>query len=318
MRILVLAFALALFAGTAQAQPVALKTHVSIDGDVVTLGDVLADDAFATAPGARALAIAQAPAPGANGTIPIARIRSLAAAQNIALADTGYLETISVTRSSQHIGADVIEPLLIEAFNTRGLNGTLRIRFASEPALDIPIDAKPALTVESLDADPQSGQFRAKLRSAADDRRFAPVTIAGRVYTVSTIPILVRDIKAGEVLGATDLSNKEIPTDKITATLVTAQSDIEGLAARHALRAGEALRQGDLERPQLVRKGSLVSIGVRTAGMILTAQGRALENGGKGDVIRVLNTQSKRTIEATVKGPGEVVVRTTAGLAALR
>jgi flagella basal body P-ring formation protein FlgA len=34
-----------------------------------------------------------------------------------------------------------------------------------------------------------------------------------------------------------------------------------------------------------------------------------MESGTEGDTIQVLNPQSKRTVQATVEGPGRVVVR---------
>jgi flagella basal body P-ring formation protein FlgA len=42
--------------------------------------------------------------------------------------------------------------------------------------------------------------------------------------------------------------------------------------------------------------------------MTLTAQGRASEDGAKGDTIRVLNMQSKKMIEGVVVGPDRVRV----------
>ena len=42
--------------------------------------------------------------------------------------------------------------------------------------------------------------------------------------------------------------------------------------------------------------------------MTLTAQGKALEAGTDGQVIRVVNTMSNRTVEAVVIGPNQVSV----------
>lgn len=42
--------------------------------------------------------------------------------------------------------------------------------------------------------------------------------------------------------------------------------------------------------------------------MVLTGRGRAQQAGAKGDVINILNEQSKRVIQAAVSGPGEVMI----------
>jgi len=52
-------------------------------------------------------------------------------------------------------------------------------------------------------------------------------------------------------------------------------------------------------------------------GIMLTILGKASEPGALGDVINVVNVQSKHTIQATVIGPGRVSVNApTARLAA--
>ena len=49
--------------------------------------------------------------------------------------------------------------------------------------------------------------------------------------------------------------------------------------------------------------------------MQLTAKGKSLENGGKGDVVRIQNTDSGKTIEAVVIGPERVAVSVNGPLA---
>ena len=40
----------------------------------------------------------------------------------------------------------------------------------------------------------------------------------------------------------------------------------------------------------------------------LTARGRALENGGKGDVVKIRNIKSNKHVEAVVIGAGRVTI----------
>jgi flagella basal body P-ring formation protein FlgA len=50
--------------------------------------------------------------------------------------------------------------------------------------------------------------------------------------------------------------------------------------------------------------------------MRLTAQGKALEDGGMGAAIRIANTKSGRVVEAVVTGPNLVDITASAQLAA--
>ena len=70
------------------------------------------------------------------------------------------------------------------------------------------------------------------------------------------------------------------------------------------------LRAGDFRKPIVVTKNSLVTMVVQTPYMLLTAQGRAIQDGAMGDAIRVMNTFSKVTVDAVVEGPSRVLVKT--------
>ena len=66
------------------------------------------------------------------------------------------------------------------------------------------------------------------------------------------------------------------------------------------------VRERDVIPPRLVVRGTLVTMKIETPFMTVTAQGRALQDGKLGDVVRVINTQSNRTIEGTVEAAGVV------------
>jgi flagella basal body P-ring formation protein FlgA len=43
-------------------------------------------------------------------------------------------------------------------------------------------------------------------------------------------------------------------------------------------------------------------------GIYLTGRGKAVESGTQGDVVNITNLQSKRIVQGTVVGPGQVAV----------
>jgi flagella basal body P-ring formation protein FlgA len=71
----------------------------------------------------------------------------------------------------------------------------------------------------------------------------------------------------------------------------------------------------DLQKPVAIARGSMVSVVLKTPAMLLTTQGRALDDGAIGDVIRVLNTRSNMTVQGTVSASGEVIVSPAGSLA---
>ena len=62
------------------------------------------------------------------------------------------------------------------------------------------------------------------------------------------------------------------------------------------------------ELPDLVQRDQAVTLTYESTGLYLTIRGKALEGGTEGDVVNVLNLQSKRTVSGVVTGRGLVSV----------
>jgi len=75
------------------------------------------------------------------------------------------------------------------------------------------------------------------------------------------------------------------------------------------MRAGQALKVADLVKPDLVQRDQSVTLIYQTAGLYLTTRGKAVDNGTEGDVVNVLNLQSKRTVSGVVTGRGQVTIQ---------
>ncbi len=66
-------------------------------------------------------------------------------------------------------------------------------------------------------------------------------------------------------------------------------------------------------KPPVVLRNETVTLIYQVPGITLTVRGKAAEGGAEGDVISVLNEQSKRTLQGVVTGPGRVIVTTPRG-----
>src|SRR5262249_25624023 len=63
--------------------------------------------------------------------------------------------------------------------------------------------------------------------------------------------------------------------------------------------------------PDLIQRNDMVTIIYEAPGLLLTLRGKAADSGAQGDTISVLNLQSKRTVQGTVTGPGQVTIAAT-------
>ncbi|MDP3493724.1 MAG: flagellar basal body P-ring formation chaperone FlgA, partial [Hyphomonadaceae bacterium] len=81
-----------------------------------------------------------------------------------------------------------------------------------------------------------------------------------------------------------------------------------GLEVRRALKTGQPLLAVDLKQPAVIRKGEPVKLVYVSAGVRLSVDGVAQNEAAKGEAVRVLNSYSKRTIDAVAEASGQARV----------
>lgn len=297
---------------SAPAQAMAVKSSATVEGPYVRLGDVLLE------PGAAGEHIvAAAPAPGEREHLPYHDIAAAARQAGLEGMEIGrgYIE---IRRAGRVVPEKLLEERLRIAFAARGLEGPLGLRLTGlRGSLYVPLTADPsAVEIEALRHDERSNRFEVTLRlpdgEAGKHRR---VSLAGTVEPQRRIPVLAHPMEPGETIGERDIAWITLDERRINRTMLVSQTALLGKEPVRPLRAEAPLRRSDIRRPLLVEKGSLVTMVVANGPLMLTAVGKAMQDGARGDVIRLINTDSNRTVEARITGPDRVQVVTAAGLA---
>ena len=131
-----------------------------------------------------------------------------------------------------------------------------------------------------------------------------PVFAAGGDMAQVAVP--GRDIARGETIGQSDLVYMSATPSPLRVGVLTSMNDLSGMQARRYLRAGEMVMASDVRRPVVVTKGETVTMTFDAPGISLTSTGRALSQGGIGEIVTVINPVSFRQVMATVTGPATV------------
>ncbi len=112
---------------------------------------------------------------------------------------------------------------------------------------------------------------------------------------VSTHPLKRHYIITKEDICLKKMNLKGLPKDVITNPF-----EVIGKRTRRTVDPDVPLRLNCLEVPPLVRRGDMVTIIVETEVLKITTQGVVTEDGGKGEMVRVINTGSRREVFARV------------------
>ena len=286
----------------------ALKSAALVTGEIVRIGD-LVENAGAVAD----VAIFRAPDLGQTGSVPASRVVEAVRPHHLIGLATHGIQDVTVTRASRAITGKQIEAHLMRTLaGQRGLSDAkdLAITFDNEPrTLHVEANVSAELSVARLAFDPRTRRFEVvfELPGSAAARRL-PLRYAGVVTETVEAVVALRAIAPNEVFKASDVMIERRPKTEFGGSPVPTVEDVLGLAARRSLQPGKVLRHADLMKPELVGRNETVTIVYEVPGIMLTIRGKAMEPGAQGDLINVLNIQSKRTIQATVTGPGRVTV----------
>jgi flagella basal body P-ring formation protein FlgA len=288
------------------AAPV-LRANVNIASDVVRIGDVV-DNAGSAAQ----IAIYRAPDLGTTGSLSTAQLLSVLRAHQVIGVDTRDLKAISVTRLARTLDARDIELQVARALERRsglGDAANLSLTFDRDvQTLQLDASSSGALQPVSARYDQRSGRFDVGFE-IANDAGSAPAKLRFTGIAIETVEaaVLARGIERNEVIKSSDVVIERRPKAEV-GNDVAGRDGAVGMQARRQLRAGQALRVADLTKPDLVTRDQNVTLIYESSGLYLTIRGKALEGGTEGDVVNVLNLQSKRTVSGVVVGRGQVSV----------
>jgi flagella basal body P-ring formation protein FlgA len=297
--------ALAAF-GVAFAEAATLRPHVVVHEDTVRLRDI-----FDGAGGKGDTPLFRAPEPGQSVLLPGKWLRQVARAYELDWRPAPGLDESHVERSSNLVGRERVVRALHDALKQRLAPDQRYEVSLDNPNLEIhlPVRMPAEITVRHLRHDKQSGRFSATL-IAPDDRPGAVVLpVAGRIHELIDVPVLARRLRTGEIIGKDDLIIQSMRSDTLDQNALTVPTHLVGKAARRALVNGRPLNGADVRDPQMVSRGGIVIMTYRTDNLVITAHGKARENGTTGDVVRVQNLNSGKTVETVVTGPDTVTVQ---------
>jgi flagella basal body P-ring formation protein FlgA len=284
-----------------------LRANITVNSDVVRIGDVI-DNA---GPAAQ-IAIYRAPDLGTTGKLPVAQIIAALRARQVIGVDTRNLREITVTRLARNVDAKDIETQVALALEHRGGLGdaaNLTLTFDRDlQGMQLDVSNSGAMQPTSTRFDPRSGRFDVSFE-IGNDANSTPVKLrfTGTAVETLEVAVLARGVERNEVLKSSDVLVERRPKAEVGNDPASRDRAV-GMQARRQLRLGQALRTADLNKPDLVVRDQAVTLVYESAGLYLTIRGKSLDNGTEGDVVNVMNLQSKRTVSGVVTGRGQVSV----------
>jgi flagella basal body P-ring formation protein FlgA len=290
----------------AQTTPT-LRANVSVSGELVRIGDFI-DNAGSLAQ----IPLFRAPDLGTTGAVPVAQVLDALRANNVIGVATGDIREVLVTREARTLSQKEIETEVARALERRnGLGNAADLLLTLDRevrAMQLDVNHRGALLPIAVRYDPRNARFDVTFEIAREQGA-SPIRLRFTGTAVETVEaaVVTRSVERGEILKSADVVIERRPKAEAAYDPAPRQRAV-GMQMRKSVRAGQYLRMADLAKPDLVQRDQNVTLIYETGGLYLTMRGKAVEAGSEGDTVSVMNLQSKRTVQGTVTGPGQVTM----------
>ncbi|MCB2082404.1 MAG: flagellar basal body P-ring formation protein FlgA, partial [Rickettsiales bacterium] len=156
--------------------------------------------------------------------------------------------------------------------------------------------------------------FRAQLDVHTEDARILQalqgthLAAIGKYEEMIAVPTVRNRIERGQIIAQGDLDWVTMPRRRVNGDMVLEPESLLSMQAARSLVPGRPVRSSDVTEPVMVERGATVTMTFATQNMELRALGEAMEDGKKGEVIKVRNTESGKVVFAKVEGPSMLKV----------
>jgi flagella basal body P-ring formation protein FlgA len=294
---------------------VVFPSQNTIKGPRILLGDIA--NVVAETPADKSLAdmigavdLGPSPGPGEDLVLRRRQIEQLLYSSGIPVADIRWLipAEVSLTGEGQPTDNDSVKKIISEYLDRSepyisGSYELINVTFSTPPALP------PGKVEYRFSPQPSSNPayLTGTLFFSVDGQEAGRVRVTAQVDLRMPAVVAARDLPRGHVLSEIDLSESQVPYMLAKGSLTEINQAL-GQTLKTSVRTGAPVRDRDLVRTSMVKKGEVVTIIAQTGGLKITALGQAKQDGALGQTISVINQDSKKTISAKVIGPGMVEV----------
>jgi flagella basal body P-ring formation protein FlgA len=130
--------------------------------------------------------------------------------------------------------------------------------------------------------------------------------INGSATLMVPTPVANRKIMPKEIIREADVAIIDIPFARIGSYILTSKEKIVGMEVRRVLMQGRPIQNQSLSPPIIIARGSRVTIEFRIKSLLISARGKALDDGYLGGDLRVINLESNKSLNVVALREGVV------------
>lgn len=154
------------------------------------------------------------------------------------------------------------------------------------------------------------GKAAVPLQLHKDGKRVRTLFPRLEVQVLREVMVAVNGVARGAALAEGDVQLMKRALHTIPGTPILGGPDVlKNAVAKRYVSKGSVLVEGAFDLPPVVRSGSMVAVKLVSGGLTIIASGQAVSDGAMGQLVRVMNLDTRKDFVARVVGEDRVEVR---------
>ncbi len=133
-----------------------------------------------------------------------------------------------------------------------------------------------------------------------DEKVEKKIRVKAQIDVSKEVVVSNHPLKRHSIITPEDIHLKKMNLAELPTNVLTDPLEVIGKMTKKVIEPDLPLRLNFLEVPPLVKRGDQVTIVVESDALKIITQGIVTENGGKGEMVKVINTGSRKEVYARV------------------
>lgn len=199
------------------------------------------------------------------------------------------------------LGTPEVSQAVKKEFADQGFGEEIELEFFGGQTEFVLNDADVAkVMISGLDISEGQNKFTAKAEVFADGKPVAQTKLYGRYFVITEVMLPIRDIAKDSIIKKEDLILSSLRANRLREDMLTQENDLVGKQAVRLIKANKPIQKKDIKDEVLIKKGQAVTAVYQRDKLQIMLKLEALEDGAKGQFIKLLNTRSGKEVAAKV------------------
>lgn len=195
---------------------------------------------------------------------------------------------------------DIVEAIRAE-FVEQGFDDNVELElFGGQTKFDLGDISDAKILLSNFSAIEDDDKFTVDAEIFADGKSVATTKLVGRYFILEKILVPTKDITKDEIIKKENLTQIIIRSNRLRDDVIKEENNLLGKQAIRTIKKGKPITSRDIRDEIVIKKGQMIMVVYKNKGLQITSKMEAIEDGAKGQRIRLINNKSNKEVVGRV------------------